>query len=62
MFPGSPCDFDHNGECLICDCDMMSCGWVRLKRRNFKYENEEELKKMFKEFLRNYNIDEILKD
>lgn len=46
-----PCNFDHNGECLICDCWAPDCAWMRLKNRDFKYESEEELKEMFKEFI-----------
>ena len=24
-----PCDFDHNGECLICDCWPSNCAYQR---------------------------------
>lgn len=43
-----PCDFDHNGECLICDCDVVDCAWVRWKTQDYKWESKEELDKMFK--------------
>ena len=42
-----PCKFDHNGECLICDCTPKDCAWFRLLNRDFTYESEEELLAMF---------------
>jgi hypothetical protein len=42
-----PCDFDHNGECLICDCDVMNCAWVRYNTQDYKWESKEELDNMF---------------
>lgn len=45
-----PCEFDHNGECLICDCWPSDCAYDRLLNRDFKWESEEKLKKMFKDF------------
>jgi hypothetical protein len=42
-----PCDFDHNGECLICDCDVIDCAWVRWKTQDYKWESKEELDKIF---------------
>lgn len=44
-----PCDFDHNGECLVCDCWISNCAYMRWKNRDYKYESEEELEKMFNE-------------
>jgi hypothetical protein len=42
-----PCNFDHNGECLICDCWSSDCAWKRLLNEDYKYESKEELIKMF---------------
>lgn len=41
-----PCDFDHNGECLICDCDVMNCAWVRYNTQDYKWESKEELEEI----------------
>lgn len=41
-----PCDFDHNGECLICDCSVQDCAWVRYNTQDYKWESKEELEKM----------------
>ena len=45
-----PCEFDHNGECLVCDCWPSECAWLRLKNKDYKWETKEELEEMFKEF------------
>jgi hypothetical protein len=45
-----PCEFDHNGECIICDCFPLDCAYDRLLTRDFNLESEEELKEMFKDF------------
>ncbi len=45
-----PCNFDHNGECLICDCWSQDCAWQRLIDKDYKYESKEQLDEMFKEF------------
>jgi len=42
-----PCKFDHNGECLICDCWSINCAWDRLYKCDYKYESKEELEDMF---------------
>lgn len=42
-----PCQFDHNGECLICDCWPSECAWERYKNKDYTYETEDELNKMF---------------
>lgn len=44
----TPCNLDHNNECLVCDCWPSECSWLRLKNKDFKYESEEELRKIFK--------------
>lgn len=46
-----PCDFDHNGECLVCDCWPSDCAFDRLFSGDFKYETLEELLVMFQECL-----------
>lgn len=43
----NPCEFDHNGECLICDCFPSDCAWKRFLRKDYTYENHEQLFKMF---------------
>ena len=43
----NPCKLDHNGECLICDCTIDNCAWNRYINEDFRYENKEELEKMF---------------
>jgi hypothetical protein len=60
-----PCEFDHNGECLTCDCWASECAWKRLRDNNWKYESREELSEMFKDFLeKNYSKEdaEIIKN
>ena len=42
------CDFDHNGECLICDCWSDSCAYLRYMDQDYKWETKEELQEMFK--------------
>jgi len=44
-----PCDMDHNGECLICDCWLPNCAYKRYLNQDYKYESKEELEKMFKD-------------
>lgn len=46
-----PCQIDHNGECLICDCWLVDCAFERFKKQDFKYETPEQLSKMFKNYL-----------
>jgi hypothetical protein len=48
-----PCVLDHNGECLICDCWISDCAWMRLQNQDYTYESEEELKELFKDYLKN---------
>jgi hypothetical protein len=55
-----PCNFDHNGECLICDCWGSDCAWERLKREDYKWESREELLKMFQDFIREKNLNVII--
>lgn len=47
---GMPCDMDHNGECLVCDCDFLQCAYIRYLKGDYKWETKEELEKMFKEY------------
>ncbi len=46
-----PCKFDHNGECLHCDCWPKDCGWDRLWFGNFEMESFDELVARFKDIL-----------
>lgn len=46
-----PCNFDHNGECLICDAWPSDCAFDRLFSGDFKCETLEELLVMFQECL-----------
>lgn len=50
-----PCELDHNGECLICDCWITDCAYQRLQNEDWKWETKEELEDMFKDWL---NTDE----
>ena len=44
-----PCHFDHNGECLICDCWPENCAYLRMLNGDYRYESKEELEEMFKD-------------
>jgi hypothetical protein len=46
-----PCDLDHNGECLICDCWISDCAYQRYLNRDYKYESKEQLEHMFKDYI-----------
>ena len=47
-----PCKFDHNGECLICDCWISDCLYDKLVEDRCESPQEvEELKELFKEYL-----------
>jgi hypothetical protein len=50
----TPCNLDHNGECLVCDCWISACGWKRLLENDFKWESKEQLLEIFKDFLKNH--------
>ena len=56
-----PCKPDHNGECLICDCWFSDCAWDRLQNKDFRYETEQELLALFRNFLRE-NHERVPKD
>jgi hypothetical protein len=43
----SPCRFDHNGECLICDCWPEGCAHKRYLDKDYSLESREELEEMF---------------
>jgi len=45
-----PCNLDHNGECLICDCWISDCAYQRYLNKDYTYETEDELEQMFKNF------------
>jgi len=42
-----PCNFDHNGECLVCDCSMADCAYDRWLKEDYKWESKEQLDEMF---------------
>lgn len=44
----TPCKFDHNGECLICDCWPEACAYRRYLNGDYSLESKEELEEMFK--------------
>jgi hypothetical protein len=46
-----PCNQDHNGECLVCDCWLSNCALDRLRIGDFKYETLDELLDVFKDHL-----------
>ena len=50
-----PCNFDHNGECLICDCWPSLCAYERYLLGDYTYETKEELEQMFKDYDRRTN-------
>jgi hypothetical protein len=45
-----PCSFDHNGECLVCDCWHQDCAYARMINKDYKWETKEELEEMFKNY------------
>jgi hypothetical protein len=45
----APCRFDHNGECLICDCWPSDCAYIRMINKDYRWESKEELEEMFTE-------------
>lgn len=47
-----PCNFDHNGECTVCDCAFELCGYDRMINKDYSYESKEELEEMFKEYIK----------
>lgn len=56
-----PCRFDHNGECLICDCWPSDCQYDRLMSGEYKDEEFEKLVEMFKEYLTEEDINGLRK-
>lgn len=49
-YDNRPCginDFDHNGECLICDCWPSDCAYKRYIDKDYKWETKEELAAMY---------------
>ena len=61
MTKNLPCKPDHNGECLICDCWLSDCAWVRLWNKDFQYETLEQLILMFQNNLTPEQIEELRK-
>lgn len=56
-----PCKFDHNGECLICDCWPSECAYDRMLNKDYKYESKEELEEMFKDITNRIMFGKLLK-
>jgi len=52
-----PCNPDHNGECLICDCWLSSCAFIRFLNRDYTFETKEELDTMFQRYIQNDNLE-----
>jgi len=42
-----PCNPDHNGECLVCDCWLDNCAYDRYLNQDYTYETKQELEDMF---------------
>lgn len=55
-----PCNFDHNGECLICDCFPEHCAWKRFLNEDYRWENKDQLLLIFKNWIRQQNLSNIL--
>ena len=55
----NPCNPDHNGECLICDCWLFNCAYQRLLKGDFRYEKLDELLKMFEKYLTEEQIKKL---
>lgn len=45
-----PCNFDHNGDCLVCDCWPSNCAYKRYIAGDYSYESKVQLECMFKEY------------
>ena len=43
----APCNPDHNGECLVCDCWLDNCAYDRYLKNDYTYETRQELEDMF---------------
>lgn len=41
------CEFDHNGECLTCDCWASDCAFIRMENEDYKYETAEDFERLF---------------
>lgn len=59
---GMPCNPDHNGECLVCDCWATDCGYQRYLNRDYKYESKEQLEHMFKDYITKEDADDNSKE
>src|SRR5688572_4192924 len=46
----TPCNFDHNGDCLVCDCWPSDCAYQRLINQDYSWETKEQLEAMFKSY------------
>lgn len=57
-----PCNFDHNGECLVCDCWPDDCAYLRYQIGDYSYETREKLEEMFKDYKKDQINKIIMKD
>jgi len=60
METNKPCKFDHNGECLICDCWPDSCAYERYLKGDYTYETPEEMQQMFGNTMTDEEMDAFL--
>jgi len=56
----SPCNPDHNGECLICDCWLSDCAYTRYLNGDYEFETKEELEQMFLKTMTDKEMDKFL--
>lgn len=56
-----PCNLDHNGECLICDCWPHDCAYARLLNQDYSKESKEELAQMFNDIIVCPNCNKLMK-
>lgn len=47
-----PCSYDKNGECTFCDTTFEYCAYDRWKNKDYTWESEDELNKMFENYER----------
>jgi hypothetical protein len=57
-----PCRFDHNGECIICDCWISECAFQRWMKRDWRWESQRELNQMFQEMTRKALMEELYEE
>ena len=47
----TPCKFDHNGECLVCDNWLENCSFKDFLNKNWRYLTKKEHEEMFGNFI-----------